>query len=511
MERKRLRGFVRRPNIEEILELAESEYMHPDDEDLEELQKFFDIAMGAMDVLDDASAPEIPVKYKERDKGYRPTPEEDPYNVFIRKCLVKGAPSGKLAGVRVGVKDNIKVAGVPMSNASRFMHGYVPDIDATIVEKMLDEGASVIGKLNMDEFSLNGTGESSFYGYMRNPHNPEYSAAGSSGGSGAAVALGEVDLAIGGDQGGSGRLPASWCGVVSMKPTHGLVSTFGLTYMDFTIDSLCPMARSVEEVARALEVVAGEDPRDPQWERGAIKVDEYTKSLRTDVKGVKIGVIKESMETQPQDADVIESVRDAVRKLESLGAEVSEVSFPDWWLGVPVWYGFVMHAASAMLESNMEGYWRRGMCDVRFQEAVGQARRANSDDLSPFVRYVHLAGKYLRQQYHSTYYSKATNLRYKLTQYMNKLLEEVDVLVTPTTPIKAVKLVTEPPFKVSESGPRTVGAAPNTIFGNITGHPALVVPTGFGENNLPMSMQLYGRSFEESTLFRVGHTWEQRK
>ena len=508
MEKRRLSGYIRRPTAEEIRVLAEMEYMKLTEQEAKDLETIFDEALETIDHLDDLPLPELEVKYKERDKGYRPSPEEDPYNVFIRKCLVKGAPSGKLAGKRVGVKDNLRVAGIPMTNASTLLPGYVPDIDATVIERLLDEGAWIVGKLNMDEFALFATGESSVYGCVRNPRNPDYSAGGSSSGSGAAVAAGEVDIALGVDEGGSGRIPAAWCGVVSIKPTHGLVPTFGLTYMDHTLDFICPIARSVEDVALTLEVIAGDDPKDPQWVRGPIEVDQYTKALGKDISGIKIGLIKESMDWEVSETDVNEAVRDAVRKLDLLGASVQEISAPFWKYAWIIWNGFFVHSASAMIESDMEGYWRGGWCDIAWQEAFGKARRSGVS-IPPMIKINLLLGKYLRREYCSTYFSKAQNLRFILTQQVDRLLDEVDVLVTPTMPMKAVKLLTEPFRNLREMAPRQKFPVQNVCPTNATGHPSLTIPCGVGENNLPVGIQFIGKRFKESTLFRVAYTLEQ--
>ena len=229
MKRHRLAGGIRRPKLEEIQSLAASEYMRLTEEESADLASLIDSILGQIERLDDMSIPEPEVKYRDRDRGRRPTPEEDPYNAFIRRCRVEGASRGKLSGKTVGLKDNIRLAGIPMTNASRLIAEYVPAIDATVAERLLDAGATIVGKLNMDCFSMGGTGETSDFGAPRNPHNPGCSTGGSSGGSGAAVAAGLVDIALGVDQGGSARIPASWCGVVCMKATHGLVPSFGVT------------------------------------------------------------------------------------------------------------------------------------------------------------------------------------------------------------------------------------------------------------------------------------------
>ena len=294
--RRRLAGFIRRPTADQIRDLAALEYMALTPEEAGDMAILVDRYLAFMDRLDDLPIPELPVRYTDRDKGYRPDPDEDPHNVFVRKCRVLGASEGPLKGLRVAVKDNICVAGVPMTNGSRLMAGYLPDVDAIVVERLLDAGATLIGKLNCDDFSFSGTSETSHFGVVPNPHNPAYSAGGSSSGAGAAVVLGEVDLALAVDNGGSGRIPASWCGAVCIKATHGLVPTFGVTYLDPTTDFVCPTARTVAEVALALEVIAGDDSRDSQWVRGPIRTEAYRRALGQEVRGVRIGRLREAVD-----------------------------------------------------------------------------------------------------------------------------------------------------------------------------------------------------------------------
>ena len=508
MKRLRLAGRIRRPKAEQIRSLAASEYMTLDEDETADIAALVDSILSQIERLDDMSVPEIEVKYRSRDKGCRPTAEEDPYNAFIRKCSVKGAAEGKLAGKTVGLKDNIRLAGIPMTNASRLMHEYVPSIDATVAERLLDASATIVGKLNMDNFSMGGTSETSDFGAPRNPHNPDYSTGGSSGGSGAAVAAGLVDIAIGVDEGGSARIPAAWCGVVCMKATHGLVPSFGITYLDHTIDFVCPMAASVGDVALALEAIAGSDPKDPQWVRGSIPTDEYSKGLNDSITGLRVGVVTEAMDWADSEADVNESVSTAVRRLESAGATATQTSIP-WWKDCgTVLLGLLSHSHGAMVESDLEGYWRGGSCDPGWQEAFGKARRAGSDGFPPLLKVQMITSKYLRREYSSVYYSKAQNARNAMTEGLDRVLQELDVLVTPTTPMKAVKLTTA--LKPgSWEGRGAFDNNRNTCPTNLTGHPSLSLPCGTGENDLPIGIQLIGKYFDERTLFRAAATIER--
>src|SRR5579864_3091724 len=240
-----------------------------------------------------------------REPGRRPTPQEDPHNAFVRYCLVEGASEGPLAGRTVAVKDNIAVGGVPMTEGSHFPP-WVPTTDAVVVERVLDAGGSIVGTLNMDEFGGGATGVMSSIGPALNPIDPTRSAGGSSGGAGAAVRSGAVDLALAVDQGGSGRIPAAFCGVVGVKATHGLVPSYGVGHIDHTIDHVTPLARNVRDAALLLEAIAGDDWRDPQWVRGPITTERYADAERLGVDGLRIGLIDESESATECDQVVLE-------------------------------------------------------------------------------------------------------------------------------------------------------------------------------------------------------------
>ena len=317
-----------------------------------------------------------------------------------------------------------------------------------------------------------------------------------------------MDLAIGADQRGSGRIPAAWCGVTAIKATHGLVPSFGVIGMDHTVDHVCPMARSVAETALALEVIAGDDPRDPQWVRGPIRTDRYTEAVARGAKGVRIGLLKEAFEWSVSDPEVNEAVREAVQGLGKQGAVVKEVSFPLFKDAESIWNGVLTHSMSALFESELEGYWRGGYCNVGLQAAFGAARRTRSDEFAPFTKVRIILGKYLRRQYMSTYFGKAQNLRMVLREETDRLLREVDMLAMPTTPQKPFKLLEKvDPFTLITRAP---SMTLNTSFTDITGHPSLTVPCGQA-GGLPVGLQLVGRHWEESLLFAVGAEVEARQ
>ena len=278
---------LRLPTAEDLKRMAHMNHFELNEEELAAFQVLIPGLFENFEQLEQMPEPQAPLKYRDREPGFRPPRQEDPLNAILRRCSLKGAPSGKLAGKRFGLKNNICVSGMPMTCGSLMLEDYVADTDATIVTRLLDAGAEVTALLNLENFSFSGGGETSAFGPILNPHNPEHLASGSSGGSAAALYYDDIDITIGADQGGSIRMPASWCGVVGLKPTFSLVPYTGIVGVDKTIDHVGPMARTVEDAALTLEVIAGKDPLDPR--QGDVPVQQYTEALGQGVRGLRIG------------------------------------------------------------------------------------------------------------------------------------------------------------------------------------------------------------------------------
>src|SRR5437763_389604 len=311
--------MLRRPDVDEVKAYGEALGLELTSTEARIMHSRMLATIDALDVFNELRLEEarLPLRFTERDPGYRPTEREDPLNVFIRKCRVAGADHGPLRGKTIGLKDHISVAGVPLTFGSHLMDGYVPDFDATIVTRLLDAGGTIVGKLKMEEFSWGGPGLSGVgdYGRPLNPHNREHVTGGSSSGSAAAVAGGEVDVAFGGDQGGSIRLPAAWCGIVGLMPTHGLVPHSGVFGLEPSIDYVGPMARTVEDVATALACVAGPDEYDPRQAHVPASLPAYTAALSRGVGGLKIGILAEGFGVEGGDQRVDERVLAGVELL----------------------------------------------------------------------------------------------------------------------------------------------------------------------------------------------------
>jgi len=496
---------LRRPTADDLHRLAATHNFTLNNEELDAYQSLIPDMFALLNELDQTPSNLPVVTYRERDPGRRPARQEDPLNAVVRRCSVKGAKSGKLFGKRIGIKDNVCVAGVPTTCASLVLDGYVPDIDATIITRILDAGGEITAMLNMDNFAFSGGGDTSAYGPTRNPHNPDHLAGGSSGGSGAALYYDDIDLTIGGDQGGSIRIPASWCGVVGLKPTHSLVPYTGIAGIDPTFDHTGPMARTVAEVALLLEVIAGKDLLDPrQYE---VSVQPYTQAIGKSIRGLRLGVVHEGFATPVSEPDVDAKVREAIKALSELAAEVQEVSIPVHRETGGITWAMIAEGMAALVYGNGVGYHAKGLYNESFANALGKGLRAQAQDLPHQLKFVVLMGDYLNQAYHGRLYAKAQNQRRALREAYDHVLKQVDVLVMPTTPQKAHKYNPKQSIREwLEHGWRMLG---NTAPFNMTGHPSLTVPCG-KSNGLPVGLMLTGRHFEDATLLQIGHAFERQ-
>ena len=334
--------------------------------------------------LDELDAPPRPVKYPRLDPGHRPLGEENPGNGWVWKCSIPGAAEGPLSGVRVAIKDNICLAGIPMLNGTEMLEGFVPREDATVVTRLLDAGAEIVGKTAVPAFCFDG---GSVTGYPApEPQNP-YDAArlpgASSSGSAVVVALGEADMALGGDQGGSIRMPASWSGIVGHKPTWGLVPYTGAFPIELTLDHLGPMCRSVRDCARMLEVIAGPDGLDPR--QGGVEVQPYVQELDRGAERLRVGILTEGFGwPEVSEADVDEAVRAAAQTFEGLGATLGEVSVPIHRDGLAIWTAIAAEGATElMVKGNGMGTNWRGHYTTDLSDFYGKARTLPGTRLLP--------------------------------------------------------------------------------------------------------------------------------
>ncbi|ANE45126.1 glutamyl-tRNA amidotransferase [Paenibacillus swuensis] len=419
--------------------------------------------------------------------------------LIMDKQLANGGERGLLFGLPAGVKDNISTEGLRTTCGSQFLKNFTPVYDATVVNKLRSAQSVTMGKLNMDEFAMGGSNENSSFFPTHNPWNLDYVPGGSSGGSAAAVAAGEVYFSLGSDTGGSIRQPAAYCGVVGLKPTYGLVSRFGLVAFASSLDQIGPITKNVEDSAYVLQSIAGYDPMDST--SANVEIPDYLSALTGDVKGLKIGVPKEYL-GQGIDPKVKESVLSALKVLESLGAVWEEVSLPHTEYAVAAYYLLASSEASSNL-ARFDG--------VRYGERATDAgnllelyHKSRSQGFGSEVKRRIMLGTYaLSSGYYDAYYLKAQKVRTLIKQDFDEVFAKYDVIIGPTSPTAA--------FKLGEQVDDPLTMYLNdivTIPVSLAGVPAVSVPCGFADG-LPLGLQIIGKAFDESTVLRVAHAFEQ--
>ena len=485
------------PDSEELQRIGRELGLNLSKAEAEQYHSFIDAMTPAFRLIEQTPQPSLPVKYP-RTPGYRPDPEDNPYNAWYYKASIKGAPEGKLKGKRIAVKDSVAVAGIPVTNGASILEGYVPDFDATIVTRMLDAGGEIVGKSVCEYLCFAGNSSTASTGPVENPRVPGHTTSGSSNGSAALVAAGEVDMAIGADQAGSIRMPASFCGIVGLKPTYGLVPYTGALSIEYSFDHVGPMTRTVAENALLLEVIAGDDGIDSR-QRGA-KTQPYTEAIGRGVKGMKIGVVKEGFGRPESEEGVDQSVRAAAQKLASLGAVVEEISIRWHLLGAAIWLPIGIEGPfHNMMYGNGVGFGWEGAYPISFMRAF-EGWKGHMDELAPTIKTVLLSGEVMRR-HGGMFYAKAQNLRRRLRAEYDAALSKYDVLVMPTTPMTATK-ITPPDAPVLQLLIEAWAMLNNTSPFDLTGHPAISVPCGEADGK-PVGFMAIGRHFDEISVFRV--------
>ena len=397
------------------------------------------------------------------------------------KDIQAGRYKGPLHGIPVALKDLYNTGGVRTTSGCRIFDTFIPTEDCTVAAKFHQAGAILLGKLNMHQFAYGPTGENPDYGHMHNPWNPDMVTGGSSGGSGSAAAAGQCTITTGSDTGGSIRIPAALCGIVGLKPTYGLVSRYGLSALSWSLDHPGPMTRTVEDTAITMNVIAGHDPKDVASAK--VDIPDYTSALTGDVKGLRIGIVKEYFEA-PLDPQVRKAVMDAISLLESMGAEIKEVSYPMFNQSQAISSTVLMAEATA---------YHRDLLEKDGHQLYEPVRQRLEAGL--FIS----AAEYLRAQ----------QARSIFDQQGRRLLDEVDLLAGPTEPVTAPEILASK-VMTGEQEVGVVGALTQyTRPYNINGFPAISVPCGFSDDGMPIGLQLAGRPFDELTVLRAAHAYEQ--
>ena len=418
----------------------------------------------------------------------------------LDKQLQEGGDRGLLFGLPAGVKDNIVTEGLLTTCASQFLSNYNPIYDATTVSKLKSAQSVTIGKLNMDEFAMGGSNENSSYYPTRNPWNPEYVPGGSSGGSAASVAAGQVYFSLGSDTGGSIRQPAAYCGIVGLKPTYGLVSRFGLVAFASSLDQIGPLTKNVEDSAYVLQAIAGYDEKDST--SANVDIPDYTSALTGDVKGLRIGVPREYL-GEGIDPQVKEAVMQALKTFESMGATWEEVSLPHTEYAIATYYLLASSEASSNL-ARFDGV-RYGVRADNPDNLIDLYRKSRSQGFGPEVKRRIMLGTYaLSSGYYDAYYLKAQKVRTLIKQDFDNVFNQYDIIIGPTAPTTA--------FKIGEQVGDPLTMYLNdicTIPVSLAGIPAISVPCGTADG-MPIGLQIIGKAFDESTVLRAAHAFEQQ-
>jgi len=406
-----------------------------------------------------------------------------------------------LRGIPVSIKDNICTDGYNTECCSKILQGFKPPYDATVIKKLKEAGATILDvKTNMDEFAFGSSCENSFFGPTHNPWDLECVPGGSSGGSAAAVACDEAILALGSDTGGSIRQPASFCGVVGLKPTYGRVSRYGLIAFASSLDQIGPITKDVKDSALLMSVIAGYDPQDCTSVN--TEVPDYAKSLGTDIKKIKIGIPKEYF-VEGLDSEVKDIIQEAINKLKSLGAEDKEVTLPHTEYAVPVYYIIATAEASSNL-ARFDGV-QYGFRAVKTENLIDMYKKTRGLGFGDEAkRRITLGTFVLSHGYYDAYYLRALKVRTLIKQDFDEAFGEFDCIITPTSPTPAFKIgeKVEDPLKMYLSDIYTISA-------NLAGIPAISLPCGFTKKGLPIGLQILAKPFNEETLFRVAYTYEQ--
>jgi len=501
------------PDVDEVVAVAKSLGIHLGADEAQIYHKHLLAQLDEFDVFVQAriEEPVPPMCSAARQPASKPSAEEDPLNAWLWKCSIKGEANGLLTGKTVSFKDHIAVAGVPMSFGCFALDGLIPDFDATVVTRVLQEGGTIVGKNVMNGLSGGfGTGGAiGDYGRPLNPHNPEHVTGGSSSGSGAAVAAGQVDISFGGDQGGSIRIPAAFCGIVGLKPTFGLVSHFGIGFgSDQSIDYTGPMARTVEDCAAALQATAGYDPYDPRQTQDVPVEMGVLGGLTEGVSGLRIGIVKEGFEDA--EAEVHDLVMAAVDVLAKAGVSVAEVSIPEHHT-IRFAQGALAEGPLSLFKTGFFGAFTRTYYPASIITAINALWASHADVLVPRTKLSLIAAEIARKNYNGRVYAKGQNVRPTYIKAYDTALQNVDVLVMPTCLMTAPKNHRPGSYLEAVEDNLTAiarGSSRNTQPFNYTGHPALALPVGKSSAGLPASMQLIGRFFDDPLLLRVAYAYQ---
>lgn len=500
---------VSRPTKEDVKAIAHRFRYVFDESEFDELHELAVGGLAGYDVVDELYAQHVEVEPPSRE-SWRPEADDNPLGAWYVRTRIEPTSDGVLGGMTLAIKDNIAVAGVPMMNGSRSLEGYVPREDATVVTRALAAGATIVGKAVCEDLCFSGSSFTSASGPVLNPWDAARSAGGSSSGNAALLASGQIDLAIGGDQGGSVRIPASFCGVVGHKPTFGLVPYTGAFPIERTIDHLGPMARTVEDAALLLSVLAGPDGLDPRQSEATRGAGDLS-TVGAGVAGLRIGLLTEGFALPGlSDPEVDELVTAAAEGLAADGATVARISVPAHADAAALWGVIATDGATyQMLDGNGYGFGVPGYYDPHQMEHFARGKREHADAFSESVKVTALTGAWGLRGLGGSSYAKAQRLVPFVRAGYDAALAEVDVLVLPTTPFTALPML-EAADDRAEYLRKALSSIANTAALDVTGHPATSVPVGLA-SGLPVGLMVVAPRFDDALGLRVAAAVQARR
>ena len=490
------------PDRDALLALAREHGFELSDAETELFGAMLGGSLASLSQLDEAAATLTPPEPERH--WWEPEARDNPHGAWFVRCEIEGREGGPLAGLRFAAKDNVMVAGLPMLNGSSIFEGFTAELDASVVRRLLEAGATLAGKAHCEQLCLSGGSHTNTRGPVHNPRRHGHTSGGSSSGSAALVAAGEVELAIGGDQGGSIRVPAALCGVVGMKPTFGLVPYTGVAPIEASIDHVGPITANVRDNARMLEAMAGPDGVDMR--QSGAPAGDYLRACDEDVRGLRVALLREGFSAPGMQPEVASRVRAAAERLAALGCEVEEVSVPEHAgagnLAMPL---LMQGLYRTLFRDGGQGSGRTDFYAPRFLEAMSRWRE-HAADFSGLLKFATLTGAWLERQAGTHYYALAANLARASRAAYDLALRRADALLMPTCPMVAPPLP-GPEASLAEQIQRASETTPNTLPFDATHHPALSVPWG-EVDGLPVGAMLVGRHLEEALLYRIGQALE---
>lgn len=505
--------MISRPSGKDLDVIAEQlGWFHLADNERDEYVRMADQVLGVIDLVDSAAAMFKSVDTvlpAHRVAGRRAESSENPLNAIVRWCSVRANEhSDALRDMRLAIKDSVAIAGIPMTLGSATFSDFTPSIDSVVTERLLQAGAHIVATTNLDSYAFSGGADTSDNGWISNPHDPERSAGGSSGGSAAGLYYHDViDAAIGCDQGGSIRLPSAWCGVVGLKPTHSLVPYTGIGGIDQTFDHAGPMTRTVLDAARLLAVIAGAHPSDPrqasvpEW-NGKELLDRVGRATNAnDLAGVKIGIMSEGFS---RDDDLRAENSDAIlafaNKVKDAGASVVDISIPVHSSAAGIAFAGFVEGMHALLRGGGNGFHWKGTYWPEFGQQVADALIKRGQLLPAQIKVVALVGEHLGRLHGGSIYARAQNQRPGLIRAFDNALAEVDFLLTPTAPYPAYRLHDE--LSLGERVMRGWEPLGNCAPTDMSGHPAISLPVA-SLNGLPIGAMLIAKRFNDTALLEL--------